>query len=229
MDKHVPQKTIECDMPTNCKIILHTTTFNGILHILNDGSTLDTLSILKNMYNNRKVNDDGSVSIMRVDGFSEEGPSKMKTEYVTLNECFNDYNYIVERAPKGHYASIYKGEWKKPFRNFSEKKVKLAYKWRVMGYYHVRRSCWDESTPSEDDVIKDEPGPNGELCFKNGINSKDWLFIAIPGVYKNEERYKDWVKEVEDLASKRGVDIVWTGIDKRSIYKLYTGEDYPTH
>jgi len=215
-------------MPKDCKILRHTTSFNGIIDIIKSGGTLDTESLIKKIYNERSKLPNGKCHINTVDGYSVNGPRNIRSVYDSGNEAYNECFKIKKMSPKGHYVSLEKNNWKKFFTTTYNKKVNIYYKWSIMKdkSYKIRK-LWSENDPTEKDFKHNlnEPGPNGEYVFQKGVDIVDWLCVTAPSDYKDEPMYKEWSLELEKLCLENDIVLYWVNSNNErkdlTIHKVY--------
>ena len=230
-------------IPVDCKLLCHETSTDGIIHILEDGGTKDTETLIKEIYSKRFIKDEhGYIHVNWCHGKSQYGPTIINGKYNYIKDLYLQCKTVLNKAPKGHYVYLHRSEWSKGLPHIQSKNVQIWYKYHVLDNFpqgSVKiRDIWDEEGPSDYQIIDGvkveisdyktdgEPKEGGEYIFPKGVNIDDWLCISVPSSYRNNKKYKSWSSKLCELCEKEDVKIYWTGESKDDtildIYRKYT-------
>jgi len=229
-------------IPENCLIKRHKTSTEGIIHILEDGCTKDSITLIKELYNkclykttyNTEANKQ-IISVYRFHGVAQNGPRTLNGPYEDKLQLSYAVRRQLEIAPKGHYVYVDRLEWDKGIPCMPGKFVQIYYKWNIDNNYDkgsiMVRDFEDEYSPSFEDTSKNAiPEEGGEIIYPKGVDCKDFICITVPSIYKSggkNSKWDLWSKNLETLCEKKKIKLYWIKPGKNTtdtvleIYKKY--------
>jgi len=230
------------NIPIDCKVKRHTTSMNGILYILKDGCTKDTITLIKECYNNEQYNiiyDDitetNKYNIDKFHGIAEKGIKLLNGTYDNKIDISNNARNLLNVAPKGHYVYVDSLDWNKGIPSIIGKKVQIYYKWNIDKLFPkgsiMVRDYEEEHTPTQSELSKlSIPNDGGEIIYPKGIDCKHFMCITVTSNYKDNVNYKKWSNELTKLCNERNIKLFWitpgssTTMNVFDIYKKYGNE-----